>query len=474
MIVLNESILVQKPIESVFNYTSEFSNIQNWDPGVVSSVKKSLGDVSAGTQYDLILKYGPFRPKMQYVVTEYEPFSRVVLKGKGTSYSATDTILFIQTPSGTRIDYQATIEFSGFANIIEPLLVPVIKRIGKIAIQGLEKTLNPDFNFPRKGKMFSSGSNIIDYIADHTILPGMMMFSKFGYAIGKRFRTKNTDILYGKRVVITGGTSGIGKAAAFEVARKNAFLTIIARNREKALKIQREIIEQTGNTHVDFLVADLSLMADIKRVSKQLAEKKKTIDILINNAGALFNERMETKEGFEKTFATDLLGVFYLTQNLIPVFCKSGGARIINVSSGGMYTQKIDVNDLQNKILPYDGSKAYARAKRGIVILTELWAKRLKNKKIVVHAMHPGWVDTPGIESSLPRFHSFTRSILRTPQQGADTIVWLACAKEPGLCSGWFWLDRRPRETVVFPWTLGSQIKDHTLWNKLEKLTRRF
>ncbi len=474
MIVLNESILVHKPTKSVFNYTSEFGNIQSWDPGVASSVKKSPGDVRVGTQYDLILKYGPFRPKMQYVVTEYEPFSRVVLKGKGASYSATDTISFVQTSSGTRIDYQAKIEFSGLANRIEPLLVPVIKRIGKTAIQGLERTLNPDFDFSCKKTLFSSGSNLIDYIADHTILPGMMMFSRFGYAVAKRFWTKNTEILYGKRVVITGGTSGIGKAAAFELARKKAFLTIIARNREKALKVQREIIEQTGNPQVDFLVADLSLMADIKRVAKQVAEKKKTIDILINNAGALFNDRMETKEGFEKTFATDLLGVFYLTQNLIPVVCQSGGARIINVSSGGMYTQKIDVNDLQNKTQPYAGATAYARAKRGIVILTTLWANRLKNKKIAVHAMHPGWVDTPGIESSLPGFHSFTRSILRTPQQGADTIVWLACANAPELCSGRFWLDRRPRETVVFPWTRGSQIENQALWNKLEELTRRF
>ena len=240
------------------------------------------------------------------------------------------------------------------------------------------------------------------------------------------------------------------------------------------MQVQREITEQTGNTHIDFLVADLSLMADIKTVAERLIVKKKKIDILINNAGALFNERMETTEGFEKTFATDLLGVFYLTQNLVNGFSRSGNARIINVSSGGMYTQKIDVNDLQNKEAPYDGAKAYARAKRGIVILTMLWAKRLIQKGIVVHAMHPGWVDTPGIESSLPGFHSLTKSILRTPEQGADTIVWLASAKEAGLSSGRFWLDRRPRETVVFPKTRESEADRQTLWNKLEQITADF
>ena len=121
-------------------------------------------------------------------------------------------------------------------------------------------------------------------------------------------------------------------------------------------------------------------------------------------------------------------------------FSKSGNARIINVSSGGMYTQKIDVDDLQNKEVPYDGAKAYARAKRGIVILTMLWAKRLKQKGIVAHAMHPGWVDTPGIESSLPGFHSMTKSILRTPEQGRIPLYGLHLRKNPGCPaagSGW-------------------------------------
>jgi NAD(P)-dependent dehydrogenase (short-subunit alcohol dehydrogenase family)/carbon monoxide dehydrogenase subunit G len=471
MIILNESILVDRPIQEVFKFTSEFSNIEQWDPGVASSIKTSSGAVQVGTQYDLILKYGLFRPKMQYQITHYEPYSKVVLKGSGESFSAMDTIRFFSTNVGTRIEYQAKIEFSGFASKIEPLLSPFLRRIGKSAVQGLENILNPFKSLKKKGTIFSSGTSMIDYLADHAIFPGMIGFSKFGFALSKAFWRENTAILSGKQVVITGGTSGIGKAAAFELARKNAILTIIARNRKKAMQVQREIKEQTGNPHIDFIVGDLSLMADIRVVVERLIEQKKKIDILINNAGALFNERMETAEGFEQTFATDLLGVFYLTQKLVNHFSMSGHARIINVSSGGMYTQKIDVNDLQNKKAPYDGAKAYARAKRGIVILTMLWAKRLHQKGIVVHAMHPGWVDTPGIESALPGFHSLTKSILRTPEQGADTIVWLASAREPGLSSGRFWLDRRPRETVVFPKTRESDADRQMLWQKLEQIT---
>jgi dehydrogenase/reductase SDR family member 12 len=185
----------------------------------------------------------------------------------------------------------------------------------------------------------------------------------------------------------------------------------------------------------------------------------------------LFNERRETAEGMELTFATDLLGVFYLTQRLKKIFPRQGAARIINVSSGGMYTQKIDVHDLQNKQGAYDGSTAYARAKRGVVILTECWAEQMRASGVVVHSMHPGWVDTPGIETALPKFHSGIHSILRTPEQGADTIVWLASSIKAGLSTGKFWLDRRPHETVVFPGTAASQTEKQVLWQKLSRLT---
>jgi dehydrogenase/reductase SDR family member 12 len=318
-----------------------------------------------------------------------------------------------------------------------------------------------------------SGAGWLDYLADHAILPGMLLFSRFGYELSWRFWTEPAGILYGRKVVLTGGTSGIGKAAAFMLAEKKAFLTIVARNEKKAQQVQQEIMEKTGNPHVDYLLADLSLMQDIKQVAKQLRDSKKSIDILINNAGALFNERKETSEGFEQTFATDLLGVFYLTELLRKTLARSPGARIINVASGGMYTQKIAVHDLENMQAPYNGAKAYARAKRGVVILTRIWADQLQKDGISVHAMHPGWVDTPGIKRSLPEFHSLVSNLLRTPEQGADTIVWLALSKKAGQSTGRFWLDRRPHETVVFPGTGESDKERQALWHKLHGLISR-
>ncbi|WP_300464055.1 SDR family NAD(P)-dependent oxidoreductase [Desulfobacula sp.] len=473
MIKLNEFIHVPNALEAAFTYTSDFSNIKDWDPGVAVSQKRSKGGTQVGSTYDLTLRFGPFRPKMKYTITAYIPFSKVILKGRGDSFSAVDTISFFKTPTGTRIDYEAQIFFSGFSKRTEKLLTPVLKNTGRKAIQGLEAKLSGENRIYKQSSWFFSGSTLFDYIADHMILPGMLMFSNLGYSFSKRFWAKNHETLFGQKVVITGGTSGIGKAAAIKLAEKKACLTIIARNRKKAERVRQQIIEKTGNPHVDFLIADLSRMEDIKHVVKKLRDSKKTIDVLINNAGALFNERKETVEGFEQTFATDLLGVFYLTELLKDCFASTGG-RIVNVSSGGMYTQGIFVDDLQNKAVPYAGAKAYARAKRGIVILTRLWAQQMHHLNVTVHSMHPGWVDTPGIETALPGFHSLVNSVLRTPDQGADTIVWLAASKEAGESTGRFWLDRRPHETVLFPKTGESEEARQVLWEKLNRLTRPF
>jgi NAD(P)-dependent dehydrogenase (short-subunit alcohol dehydrogenase family) len=118
-----------------------------------------------------------------------------------------------------------------------------------------------------------------------------------------------------------------------------------------------------------------------------------------------------------------------------------------------MYTQKIHVEDLQSEVGPYSGSVAYARAKRGLMILTEEWARRWAKDGIVVNAMHPGWADTPGVVSALPEFHRVTGKVLRSPEEGADTIVWLASATEAGKVTGEFWLDRQPHLKHVLPGT---------------------
>ena len=241
-------------------------------------------------------------------------------------------------------------------------------------------------------------------------------------------------------MLITGATSGLGLAAARQLAALGARITIVARDSAKAHELVAELRQQTGNELISTEIADLSLMSDVHALANRLLSRGDPIDVLVNNAGALFNPRQQTAEGFEKSFALLLLSPFILTEALLPLLRKSASPRIVNVLSGGMYTQKIAVDDLQSQQGSYSGSVAYARAKRGLMILSEEWAERWGD--IAVNAMHPGWADTPGIESALPGFYRATRWLLRTPEEGADTVTWLAASTEAARVSGKLWLDR--------------------------------
>jgi NAD(P)-dependent dehydrogenase (short-subunit alcohol dehydrogenase family) len=164
------------------------------------------------------------------------------------------------------------------------------------------------------------------------------------------------------------------------------------------------------------------------------------------------------------------LSPYILTERLQPLLAKANGARVVNVSSGGMYTQKIHPDDLQTQRGSYSGAVAYARAKRGLMILTETWAERWADDGIVVNAMHPGWADTPGVEDSLKTFYRLTRRLLRSPEEGADTAVWLAAATEAGKVSGKFWLDREQHPSHIFRHTRETADERSQLLATLQEL----
>ena len=195
------------------------------------------------------------------------------------------------------------------------------------------------------------------------------------------------------------------------------------------------------------------------------------VDVLIHNAGLLPAARVETADGLELTFATHVVGPFLLTQMLRDALAASADGRVIWVSSGGMYTQKLDLGDVGWRTRPYDGVKAYAETKRAQVVLAELFAEELGSAGIVVNAMHPGWADTPGVRMSLPGFHRIMRSFLRTPAEGADTIVWLAASARGREHTGRFFLDREPRRTHFLPFTRETAEERAALWSLCERYT---
>ncbi len=290
-------------------------------------------------------------------------------------------------------------------------------------------------------------------------------FTNLGFAWhSKDFDPIDVD-MSGKTVAITGATGGIGRAAAHALGRMNSRVVLVSRTQEKLAELAASFDSETRA-----IEADLSLLSEVRRVASLLDEEDR-IDVLINNVGVLLPERTLTDEGLEKTFAVDLAGHFLLTNLLIPKLVASAPSRVINVSSGGMYSERIRPDDLQFEQGTYSGTAAYARAKRGQVILNELWAERLAGSGVTFHAMHPGWARTDGVANSLPTFNLIMQPLLRTPEQGADTIVWLAASREAGETSGRFWFDRREVPTHMLDSTKETQAERDALWSSLVEIT---
>lgn len=317
----------------------------------------------------------------------------------------------------------------------------------------------------------TSHTSRLDRILEATVVGS---FTSIGHkARSRHWRPIADDSLRDRTVVITGATSGIGKTVAMRAAGYGARLRIVARNVGKARAVREEIAAATGNADIRYYIADLSLMHQVVKVSKDILLGEPQIHILINNAVVLPPQRIVTEEGLELAHATNLVAPFLLTNELKDRIVESAPGRIINVISGGMYTQGLDLDDLSNGAGDYHGSVAYARAKRGLMILTKMWADQLAGTEVTANATHPGWVDTPGVRDSLPMFHKITRPLLRTPEQGSDTILWLATAPSGGQESGRLWHDRAIRSEYKLKKTIETSAERNLLWDELTKTVNR-
>lgn len=288
--------------------------------------------------------------------------------------------------------------------------------------------------------------SIVDSALEIPVVPS---FTKIGYAIRSRLDEWN-DLdrydLHGRTYVVTGSTSGLGRFTARQLASRGAHVVVNGRGHDKTKQVADEIMGDTGSTEVSIAVADMGELDQVRSMAADLTSRFDRIDGLLHNAGALSNERHENSQGIEATIASQVVGPFLLTSLLLDAVGATAPGRVITMSSGGMYTAPLTVDDLQMDAEQYGGSEQYARAKRAQVTLNEMWAEQVPASEVVFHALHPGWADTPGVEASLPTFRKVVGPLLRSSEQGADTMVWLAADDgEPVSTSGEFWLDRRTR-----------------------------
>jgi NADP-dependent 3-hydroxy acid dehydrogenase YdfG len=255
----------------------------------------------------------------------------LVLSGWGEGFSAIDDITLTSAGDTTRIDYRVTLTFDKApAKLASAVTRRLFLRNVRRAARQLAALFNGTAPLPRVTLPVFAG--------DHAILPGLMGFTRLGYRLAHRHRPFAAARLRDRTVVITGATGGIGLAAAQSLHGQGARLIIVGRDREKTAAICRRLAGSGDPDRVRMEIADMSLMADVRALAHRLGDNPSGIHVLINNAGALFNQRELTTEGIERSFAVNLLGPYALSRWLLPALRRSRPARIINVASGGMYT----------------------------------------------------------------------------------------------------------------------------------------
>jgi NAD(P)-dependent dehydrogenase (short-subunit alcohol dehydrogenase family) len=289
-----------------------------------------------------------------------------------------------------------------------------------------------------------------DALLDASIL---FSFDRSGFERHARnFAARDLAVdLTGRVCVVTGANSGIGFQASLALAGCGATVWMACRNQARGRRAVAAVRRATGSTAVHLAIVDVADLESVRRFADGFSAG--VLDVLVHNAGVLPDRRTTTPQGHEVTLATHVLGPWLLTRALLPRLRASRDARVVFVSSGGMYSQRLTLDDHQWQRRPYDGVAAYAQTKRMQVVLAELLASELRGTHVTVSAMHPGWADTPAVRSSLPSFWQLMRDRLRNPAQGADTVIWLAVSPAARGRSGLFWFDRQPRPTHLLPWT---------------------
>ncbi len=304
-------------------------------------------------------------------------------------------------------------------------------------------------------------------------------FSRVGIRLRRRLEHWEDPDGTGRRVLVTGGNSGLGLATARQLLQRGAHVIVTTRDEAKGEAARAELVATAAPDGSSMSRADVSArlqtaVLDLDQLGscRALVERSDILtglDAVVHNAGAMFPTRTSTSDGLERTYQVHVVAPFLLTMLLVPYLAERPDPRVVWVASGGMYTERLVVRRIDSPG-GYRPSVAYARAKRGQVEIAKELQRRLADRTgIAFHAMHPGWARTPGLESSLPGFTRVVGPLLRSPEEGSDTVVHLALAPRvgPAMSGGAFWHDRRPRSTDRLARTITTDDERSALWERL-------
>jgi len=274
-------------------------------------------------------------------------------------------------------------------------------------------------------------------------------FSAIGYRWRSLFWKRLKPDFTGQVWLVTGASGGIGGAIVAGALKGGATVFAVARSADKLAALAA-----ASPGRVIPIPADVSLVAEARRVAREVIASGRKLDVLMNNVGVLLDDLSVTSEGFETSYATNILNHFVLTEALLAARAFKSGAAIVNMSSGGMYNAPLTLDYMgMKKPGKYSGVYAYAVHKRGQAELTKFWQEKHGAEGLHFYVMHPGWADTQGVKTAMPRFRKILRLVLRNDAQGADTAIWLAATRPTKEGPEAFWLDRAPRAAHAYPAT---------------------
>lgn len=276
-------------------------------------------------------------------------------------------------------------------------------------------------------------------------------------------------MMQGKRVLITGANSGIGKETAVALAAQGAQIVMLCRNRSKAEAAQTEIIQRSGNDQIEIVLGDFASLASVAAAAETIKQRYDRIDVLLNNAGAYFSKRETSQDGYEMTFAVNHLAPFLLTKLLLPILEASEPARIVNVSSMAHIFTGMNFKQLQDP-KNYHGFFVYARSKLANILFTYALAERLKGRNITVNTLHPGTIASGFAEGGSDLFAwliRLSRPFMITAEEGAQTSIYLASSPQVANTSGKYFVKSKPRRSSGASYDRANQ---QLLWQLSEEL----
>ncbi len=451
-----DRVKTSRSLEECFSYLLDLENMKQWGVLINSVTRTSKGPLGLHSSFEVAYKLGLMNVKLNYKISVLEENKRIVFHADSPVLSVREYFDFHQIEDFTEVNMRTDIGFKGMLTAIKPVLEPFSMRYASQGIKRLEQALTERPCFQPQTTFESLG--------DRLIIPKLFKLTRLGYEQEEKEFKAYVNTLKGKTAFVSDGTSHIGEQAVRGLVRLGADVCFASSHKQRGEELVKSIKESLGK-EPSFEHADLSDMRQLNDVCNKLHHRFHKLSILVNNYGHIFDQRQTTQEGYEKSFASLLLSPFILTESLYDLLKNEVHSRVINLVTSEIYSQPVDIDDLESKQKPYNGILAYARAKRGLLDMCDVWARQWEADGIKVHAVNPGLVDTEQMRWGL--WYPIAKTWMRKPSQAVDSILWLASSPAAEEVNGLYWLDRRPQSKSFFEAMKTPQEKQEKLYAHL-------